>query len=108
MRFFRGVCGVMVLAGFLVSLPVSGLAEEPKGSECDAIENGDQRNLCLAQAVEKNKKFGYKNKDHSAYYCSLIRSRDLQNFCFAISRSNQKMCDLIVDKKTEKDCNSNF
>jgi hypothetical protein len=81
----------------------------PKETDCSSEKNSDKRNLCLAKIndraegnpLEKNR---YRNKDHSAYYCTLIRSRDLQNYCYAVIEHNSKKCELLSSVALEKEC----
>jgi len=107
MRFIKGMIRFGLVA--LVFLPLSALAGVPDNSECDKIDDADRRNLCLAKMndrgegdpLEKNR---YQNKDHSTYYCSLIRNRDLKNMCHAVIEKNKSKCDLVGDREIEKEC----
>ncbi len=79
--------------------------------ECDKIADADRKNLCRATGNPTHGKKGvnrFTNKDHSWYYCSLIKTRDLQNLCLAVVDSNKAKCDLIGSKKIEDECLSNF
>lgn len=80
-------------------------------SECDKIKDADRQNLCRATGNPTHGKKNvnrFTNKDHSWYYCSLIRKRDLQNLCLAVVDSNKAKCDLIGNKKIEEECLSRF
>ena len=95
--------------GVFLFLPTLVTAEEPKDkASCDDIKNPDERNFCLATGIKKGKEYGYSAKDHSSYYCSLIKSRDKQTYCNAIINKTKNSCGLIVDKKLEDECNSHF
>ena len=99
----------VLAAGIFLLLPSLSLAEEPKAkSPCDTIADLDDRNLCLATTKKEGKDFGYSNKDHSSYYCSLVKKRDKQNYCYAVTKKTKSMCGLIVDKKLEDKCNASF
>ena len=68
-------------------------------------------NLCRAFEIDKaktaeQKKDRYQNKNHTMYYCSLIKDRELQKFCFAVASQTQSGCANIVDAKLEKECNA--
>ncbi len=106
----RSVKGWLCLGLFaLVFLPLNASAGVPDNSECDKIEDSDRRNICMAKMndrgegdpLEKNR---YQNKDHSTYYCSLVRNRDLKNLCHAVVEQNKKKCDLIGKKEIEDEC----
>lgn len=96
--------------------PASVTAPAPKKAEisnvpteCAGVSNPDRQNLCIAKsAVDKEKKFGYENKDHRNYYCSIIKDRDLQTFCYAVVGKKPSSCDLIVDPGVEKECKASF
>ena len=64
----------------------------------------DDRNLCLALNPIKNPEDRYKHKDHSTYYCSLIRSRDKMNYCNAVVQGQSRHCKNIIDAELEKKC----
>ncbi len=99
----------ILAAGIFLFYPGLSLAEEPQAKNpCDAITDLDDRNLCLATTKTEGKEFGYSNKDHSSYYCSLVKKRDKQNYCYAVTKKTKSMCDSIVDKKLEEKCNANF
>ena len=115
MRVLRGVWSASLLVGALLIHPAVVKGQYPalpgKETKCDKIKEADRRNLCLAVPkgeVDPTVSFGYKRKDHSSYYCTLIRSRDLQNLCWAVVGPNKSKCDLIVDKKLEDECNAQF
>ena len=78
-------------------------------AECAGISNSDRQNLCLAKTgIDKDKKYGYENKDHRNYYCSIIKERDLQTYCYAVVGKKASSCDLIVDPGIEKECKASF
>ena len=116
MRLFKGEWLVVILVSVFFLIPVVAKAQYPalpgKETKCDEIKKSDRRNLCLAfpqqGEVDPSVSFGYKRKDHSNYYCSLIRNRDLQNLCWAVVGPNKSKCDLIVDKKLEEECLAQF
>ena len=64
----------------------------------------DDRNLCLALNPIKNPEDRYKHKDHSTYYCSLIRNRDKMNYCNALVQGEPRHCENVIDAKLEKKC----
>ncbi len=107
MSFIKGLIRLGLVA--LIFLPLPALAGVPDKSECDTIDVPDRRNLCLAQLshqgegdpLDKNR---YQDKDHSSYYCSLVRSRDLKNMCQAVIEKNKGKCDLIGNKEIEQEC----
>ena len=83
-----------------------------KQTKCDEVKDSDRRNLCLAMPREESEdevtSFGYKRKDHSNYYCTLISNVDLQNLCYAVVGPNPSRCELIGDQKYEKECKAQF
>ena len=97
------------LLAIMIANPGSFVFAAPKETDCNSEKNSDRRNLCLAKIndraegnpLEKNR---YRNKDHSAYYCTLIRSRDMQNYCYAVIENNSKKCELLVSVELEKEC----
>lgn len=107
-RNFFTYISVLAVSLFLL-LPTVMTAEEPTGENpCDKIKQPDDRNFCLATGINKGEKYGYTSKDHSTYYCSLIKSRDKQAYCNALINKTKNSCGLIVDKKLEEECNSHF
>ncbi|NIQ03391.1 MAG: hypothetical protein GWM98_25940 [Nitrospinaceae bacterium] len=107
MRFSKAMVWAGVLAGWLALAPVTGWADVPQESDCKNKNSLDERNFCLAMINDHGEaKNRYKNKDHSSYYCSLIRDRDKQNLCQAIIDSDSNRCALIGDKNMEKECRS--
>ncbi len=98
----------------LIVLSVSQVAAEDGTllyPECDKIADADRKNLCRATGNPTHGKAGvnrFTNKDHSWYYCSLIKKRDMQNLCMAVVDSNKAKCDLIGSKKIEDECLSHF
>ena len=115
MRGFRGVWLFAVVMGISLGHPGWVKAQYPalpgKQTKCDEVKDADRRNLCLAVPkgdVDPTVSFGYKRKDHTNYYCTLIRSRDLQNLCWAVVGPNKSRCDLIGDKKLEEECMAQF
>ena len=115
MTVFKGVWLTAVLVAIFFVCPTVLKAQYPalpgKETKCDEVKDPDRRNLCLAVPqgdVGSTVSFGYKRKDHSNYYCTLIKNRDLQNLCWAIVGPNKSKCDLIIDKKLEEECNSQF
>ena len=107
MKLCKG-SGVVLLALCFFSIPAAATAEPQSEEECQSLKNNDKKNLCLAKAPKKivTGEFGYKSKDHSTYYCSLINDRELQNYCYAIVKGEKWRCKLLVDKKMEEDCNA--
>jgi hypothetical protein len=102
-----------LLTSLLVIFAVSqGWAEDTLSyPECDKIADADRKNLCRATGNPTHGKTDvnrFTNKDHSWYYCSLIKTRDMQNLCMAVVDSNKAKCDLIGSKKLEEECLSNF
>ena len=107
-RKYSAWMSILAVSAFLF-LPTLVTAEEPKDKvSCDEIKNPDDRNFCLATGIKKGKNYGYTKKNHDAYYCSLIRNRDRQNYCNGIINNTKNSCGLIVDKKLEEECNAHF
>jgi hypothetical protein len=104
------------LLGLLMSLvllvPSAALsADSKKADPCVQHKNLDQKNLCRAFEIDKaktaeQKKNRYRNKNHSTYYCSLIKERELQKYCFAVASQTKSQCGNLVDPKLEKKCNA--
>ncbi len=89
----------------------AGTGDPQKDNKCDTIDDPDERNLCRAFTrddfnSDDAKKNRYQNKDHSYYYCTLIKDRDKQTYCYAVVRNQKSMCGNIIDGELEKDCNS--
>ncbi|CCQ91088.1 exported hypothetical protein [Nitrospina gracilis 3/211] len=104
----------MLVTALAVGVPSVALAD-PKAEPdpCAAVNDMDEKNLCRAFEIEKKltaeeKKNRYQNKNHSSYYCSLIRSRDKQAYCYAVVNKEQSQCGFIVNTDLEKQCNSKF
>lgn len=89
-------------------IPSFSSAAPEKASPCMKLANADDKNLCLSKSKDEDKAYGYTNKDHSHYYCTLIKNRDKQNFCYALANTNPNMCSLIVEKKLEDECSAHF
>ena len=103
MAFGLGVC---ILTIFAVS---QGWAEGETMTypECDKISDIDRKNICRATSNPNHGKKDvnrFTNKDHSFYYCTLVKGRDLQNFCMALVDSNKAKCDLIGNQEIAKEC----
>ncbi len=99
-----------LLLGLALLTPQAVFADtEAEYPMCDKEKEKDKINLCRAfnpkQSDNKNR---YQNKNHSNYYCSLIKNRDLQTYCYAVVGNNKVQCGLIVDADVEKECNSKF
>ncbi len=102
-----------IVMSLIIVLPSIVAAEPAKDVEagCGTIQELDDKNLCRAFEIEKTRtdeqrKNRYQNKDHSTYYCSIIKNRDKQTFCFAVVGRNKTQCGLIIDANLEKECNS--
>tara|TARA_B100000686_G_C16702027_1_gene924020 strand:- start:454 stop:804 length:351 start_codon:yes stop_codon:yes gene_type:complete len=115
MAFFKGIWLAALWAVVFFGYPAVSKAQYPalpgKQTKCDEIKDTDRRNLCLAVPqgeIDPSVSFGYKRKDHSNYYCTLIGKRDLQNLCWAVVGPNKSKCGLIVDKKLEEECLAQF
>ena len=102
----QALFSVFVFSVFLIPSFVS--ADPTNQTECTKIQDSDDKNLCLSKSKDEDKAYGYTNKDHSHYYCTLIKNRDKQHYCYALANSNRNMCDLIIVKKLEDDCNTHF
>lgn len=75
--------------------------------ECEKISDGDRKNICRATSNPTHGKKDvnrFTNKDHSWYYCSLVKGRDLQNLCIALVDSDKAKCDLIGNQDIAKEC----
>jgi len=100
---------ILPLALFFIFPLWRASAQDAADSKCTAIEDSDRRNLCLATSHDGQKKeFGYQKKDHRPYFCTLIKSKDLQKLCLAIVGPNKNFCALIVDKNIEAECLASF
>jgi hypothetical protein len=93
----------------MLTSPASIVFAAPKETDCQEEKDSDRRNLCLAKINDRAEgnpldKDRYRNKDHSSYYCTLIRSRDLQNYCYAVIEKNSKKCELLGNAELEKQC----
>ena len=105
-----GLLGLMM--GLVLMVPSAVLAADSKNADpCAQHKDKDQLNLCRAFEIDKaktaeQKKDRYKNKNHSTYYCSLIKERELQKYCFAVASQTKSQCGNLVDPKLEKKCNS--
>jgi len=79
--------------------------------ECDKISDTDRKNICRATSNPNHGKKDvnrFTNKDHSWYYCSLVKGRDLQNLCLAWVDSKKAKCDLIGNQDIARECLSKF
>ncbi|QPJ62417.1 MAG: hypothetical protein G3M70_11265 [Candidatus Nitronauta litoralis] len=84
--------------------------DKTKDQKCDKIADADERNLCRAFTrdsyySDQQKQNRYQNKDHSFYYCTLVKNTDKQKFCYAVVRNQKSMCGNIIDADLEKECN---
>jgi len=101
-----------LLMGLILLVPSAALAaDSQKADPCAQHKNLDQLNLCRAFEIDKakttdQKKNRYQNKNHTTYYCSLIKDRELKNYCFAVATQTRSGCANIVDPKLEKECNA--
>lgn len=97
---------------FVILFPVLTKADPAQNPQaagaCADVTDPDRKNLCLVKSADKDKKFGYENKDHRNYYCSLVKDRDLQTMCYAIVSGKMGSCDLIVNPDVEKECKASF
>ena len=115
----KWIRGGPILLFFIVLgwMPLLEAAEvpDPKVCDTDTIEarskrnnkanaKQDDRNLCLALNPIKNPEDRYKHKDHSTYYCSLIRNRDKMNYCNAVVQGQPRHCQNVIDAELEKKC----
>jgi len=105
-----GLLGLMM--GLVLMVPSAVLAADSKNADpCAQHKDKDQLNLCRAFEIDKaktaeQKKDRYKNKNHSIYYCSLIKERELQKYCFAVASQTKSQCGNLIDPKLEKKCNA--
>ena len=105
-----GLLGLLMCLILLV--PSAALAADSKKADpCVQHKDLDQLNLCRAFEIDKaktadQKKNRYQNKNHTTYYCSLIKDRELKNYCFAVATQTRSGCANIVDPKLEKECNA--
>lgn len=101
-----------LIAGLVLIIPNTVLAADSnKGDPCVKHKDLDQLNLCRAFKIDKaktkkQKENRYQNKNHTTYYCSLIKDRELQKYCFAVATQTKSGCGNLVDPKLEKKCNS--
>ena len=105
-----GLLGLMM--GLVLMVPTLSQAGDSKAADpCAHHKDKDKLNLCRAFEIDKaktsaQKKNRYQNKNHTTYYCSLIKDRDLQKFCFAVAGKTKSGCANIIDPKLEKECNA--
>lgn len=105
-----GLLGLMM--GLILLVPALSQAGDSKSADpCAQHTDTDKLNLCRAFKIDKaktsaQKKNRYRNKNHSTYYCSLIKGSDLQKFCFAVVTQTKSSCTNIIDPKLEKECNA--
>ena len=105
-----GLLGAIM--GLVLLVPSAALAaDSKKGDPCVQHKDLDQLNLCRAFEIDNaktkaQKKNRYQNKNHTTYYCSLIKDRELQKFCFAVATQTKSGCGNLVDSKLENKCNS--
>ncbi|CAI2718772.1 hypothetical protein [Nitrospina watsonii] len=114
MRNLPKFCLWMMVGAITLAIPGVGFAAPKADADpCAAVNDMDEKNLCRAFEIEKKltaeeKENRYKNKNHSSYYCSLIKSRDKQTYCYAVVNKERTQCGLIVDADLEKQCNTKF
>jgi len=112
MKKLNGLGLLGIIMGLILLVPSAVLAGDSKNADpCSHHKDLDQTNLCRAFEIDKaktaqEKKNRYQNKNHSTYYCSLIKDRELQKFCFAVASQTKSGCANIVDAKLEKECNA--
>jgi hypothetical protein len=105
-----GLLGLIM--GLVLMVPSAGLAADSnKADPCVKHKDKDQLNLCRAFEIDKakskaQKKNRYQNKNHTTYYCSLIKDREIQKYCFAVASQTKSQCANLVDPKLEKKCNA--
>ena len=105
-----GLLGLMM--GLVLLVPTLSQAADSKAADpCVHHKDKDKLNLCRAFEIDKaktaeQKKDRYKNKNHTAYYCSLIKNRELQKYCFAVTSQTKSQCGNLIDPKLEKECNA--
>ncbi len=105
-----GLLGLLMSLALLV--PNTAFSADSKtGDPCIKHKDLDQLNLCRAFEIDKaktaeQKKNRYQNKNHTTYYCSLIKDRELQKYCFAVASQTKSQCANLVDPKLEKKCNA--
>jgi len=101
-----------LLMGLVLLVPSAAFsADSKKADPCAKHKDLDQLNLCRAFEIDKaktneQKKNRYQNKNHTTYYCSLIKDREIQKYCFAVASQTKSQCGNLVDPKLEKKCNS--
>ena len=108
MKGLRELFPMALLVCVVVFFPVLAKAGPPASGDCASIPDGDRKNLCNVKSADKDKKFGYENKDHRNYYCSLVKDRDMQTMCYAIVSGKVASCDLIVNPDIEKECKASI
>ena len=104
-----GLLGLML--SLILLVPTVSQAAPKSGDPCVKHKDNDKLNLCRAFEIDKaktkeQKKNRYQNKNHSTYYCSLIKDRELQKYCFAVTTQTKSGCGNLVDPKLEKQCNA--
>ena len=82
--YMLGLLGLMM--GLVLMAPSPMQAAESKAADpCIQHKDKDQLNLCRAFEIDKaksdaQKKNRYQNKNHTTYYCSLIKNRELHDY----------------------------
>ena len=100
-----------LMLGLILMISAVSQAAPKSGDPCVKHKDLDQLNLCRAFEIDKaktaeQKKNRYQNKNHTTYYCSLIKDREIQKYCFAVASKSKTQCGNIVDPKLEKKCNA--
>jgi len=113
MKSIKAIGLLALCVGLALIIPQMAVAGPVEDAEkvCGNIADHNEKNLCRAFTIEKartsnQKQNRYQNKNHSIYYCSILKGRDAQNYCYAVVNQNKSQCGEIVDSKLEADCNS--
>jgi len=105
-----GLLGLMM--GLVLMVPSAVPAADSNATDlCAQHKDMDQLNLCRAFEIDKaktdaQKENRYQNKNHTTYYCSLIKDREIQKYCFAVATQTKSGCANLLDSKLEKECNA--
>ena len=112
MRYPAKLWIILSFVSAVLLLPGLALADAPSAADpCAEIKELDAKNLCRALKIEgarteEQRMNRYQNKNHSTYYCSLIKDKDKKVFCFAVINQSKSQCGNIIDAELEKQCNA--
>ena len=83
---------VSVVAVALVGISLVPPEVRAAEADCYAIQNQDQRNVCLAL------------KTAQPSYCYAVKSQDTRNFCLAVTTARESYCFSIRNEDSKSMC----